>query len=215
MVAHELSSPLAAVRVLATVLVNKGLSPEDAARTLDAIEDQLDQLDRLVDDVAAVAGAERDDFIVCPRPVAVAKLLGDAAAFARTLSGEHPVTTEIAVEAAVLADPARIGQVLRNLLDNAAKHTPPGTPIELRARPDGERVWLGVVDRGPGITTDDQGRIFDKFGRGRTIADRKVPGVGLGLYLSQRIVRAHGSELTVASTLGEGTVFGFVLERAE
>ena len=89
------------------------------------------------------------------------------------------------------------------------------TPIELRARPDGERVWLGVVDRGPGITTDDQGRIFDKFGRGRTIADRKVPGVGLGLYLSQRIVRAHGSELTVASTLGEGTVFGFVLERAE
>ncbi|HEY6581654.1 MAG TPA: ATP-binding protein [Rubrobacter sp.] len=111
----------------------------------------------------------------------------------------------------MLADPERIGQVLRNLLSNAAKYSPEGTPIELRVIGKQGRVRLEVADRGPGIHPDDQRRIFEKFGRGRDREGHKIPGVGLGLYLSRRIVRGHGSELTVQERPGGGSVFAFEL----
>jgi RNA polymerase sigma factor (sigma-70 family) len=104
-----------------------------------------------------------------------------------------------------------MGQVLRNLLSNAAKYAPPGTPIELRAVRRGEHVRIEVADHGFGIHPDDMPRIFEKFGRGRDRGGRKVAGAGLGLYLSRRIVQAHGSDLTVESTPGVGSVFGFDL----
>ncbi len=112
----------------------------------------------------------------------------------------------------VLADPERVGQVLRNLLSDAVKYSPEGTPIELRAARKNGRVRIEVADRGPGIRPEDLARIFEKFGRGRDREGRKVPGVGLGLYLSRRIVRAHGTDLTVETESGRGSVFGFELE---
>ena len=111
------------------------------------------------------------------------------------------------------ADPERVGQVLRNLLSNAAKYSLQGEPIELRAKRIQQRTLrIEVADHGIGIRRDDQVRIFEKFGRGRDLEGRKVAGVGLGLYLSRRIIRSHGSELTVSSAPGEGSVFGFELE---
>jgi signal transduction histidine kinase len=142
----------------------------------------------------------------------------DAAAHARILLGAHPVITKISARGRVLADADRIGQVLRNLLDNAATYSSEGAPIELRALSAGttneaaERVRIEVADRGPGIRLDDVGRIFEKLGRGET--DKVAVGTGLGLYLSMRIVRAHGSELTVDSTPGKGSVFAFNLDTA-
>jgi signal transduction histidine kinase len=111
----------------------------------------------------------------------------------------------------VLADPERIGQVLRNLLSNAAKYSPEGTPIELRVIGKEGRVRVEIADQGQGIHPDDVPRIFEKFGRGSDREKHRTPGVGLGLYLSQRIVRRHGSELTVQTRVGEGSVFGFEL----
>lgn len=133
---------------------------------------------------------------------------------ARTLP-DHPFIEDIdaaVLAAAVHADPERIGQVLRNLVGNAGKHTPSGTRIELRARRDGTRVRIEVADTGPGIPQEDLGRIFEKFGRGRDVEGRRVPGVGLGLYLSRRIIQAHGGTITITSCEGEGSVFGFSLE---
>ena len=112
----------------------------------------------------------------------------------------------------MLADPERIEQVLRNLLSNAAKYSPEGTPIELRVSGKEGRVRVEIADQGWGIHPDDVPRIFEKFGRGRyRKGHHERPGVGLGLYLSQRIVRGHGSELTVQTGPGVGSVFGFEL----
>jgi len=215
MVAHELGSPIAAIRAWTTILASRRLAPEGQAEALAAVRAETDALAALLADMRAAAAVERADFAVQPRPVPVAALLAGAAAHAETLAGAHPITAAIEAEGRVLADPERIGQVPRNLLGNAAKYSPPGAPIELRARGNGGRVRIEVADRGYGIHPDDRARIFEKFGRGRDQAGRKVPGVGLGLYLSRRIVRAHGTDLTVESTPGVASVFGFELEHAD
>jgi PAS domain S-box-containing protein len=212
MVAHELSSPLAAIRIFADMLIGGKLSPEQQAQVLATIQSEAKMLTSLVGDVRASAAVERDDFAIEARSVSVRALLAPAATFTEALPGRHPVTLTLTAQVNVLADPERIGQVLRNLLSNAAKYSPDGTPIELRALLNGQRLRIEVSDGGPGIHPDDIQRIFEKFGRGRDSSGRGVAGVGLGLYLSRRIVQAHGSELEVRSTPGVGSVFGFELE---
>jgi signal transduction histidine kinase len=214
MVTHELASPLAAIRVFLDMLATGELGPAEQAQVLATMRTETAMLTALVADVQAAATVERDDFAVQPRAVPVSTLLADAAAFARALPGAHPLTTTLATHAWVWADPERIGQVLRNLLGNAAKFSPAGTPIELLAALHAGRVRIAVADHGFGIHPDDLARIFEKFGRGRDPSCQKIVGVGLGLYLSRRIVRAHGGELSVDSTAGTGAVFAFDLEVA-
>ena len=211
-VAHELGNPLATIRQ-AVELLETGPLDAVQARALAAVKAESAALTALVADVRAAAEAERDDFDLQPRRVLVADLLVDAAC-GLTLPGDHAVSIESTADVPVWSDPVRIGQVLRNLLSNAAKYSPPRAPITLRATRHGKRVRIAVIDHGYGIHPDDMRRIFEKFGRGRNFAGQKIPGVGLGLYLSRRIVCAHGSDLTVESTLGAGSVFSFDLEVA-
>jgi PAS domain S-box-containing protein len=215
MVAHELGAPLAAIRRLTEVLDAEETEREVRAYAIDAIGRELSTLDALITDVQASAAVERDDFMVELRPVALGKLLADAEAFANTLPGD-PVRLTLGPgledSPEVLADPERMGQVLRNLLSNAAKYSPEGILIELRATRTQGRVRLEVVDHGPGIHPEDVALIFEKFGRGRDRKGGKIKGVGLGLYISRGIVRAHGGSITVESTPDEGAVFGFELE---
>jgi signal transduction histidine kinase len=215
MIAHELETPIASVRKLNEMLSAQGEDPEVRDYSTTATERELDALTNLVRDVRAVAAVEGEGFGIKARPLPLEELLTDAKVYASTLPGHHPVEARILGDLRageqVLADPERIGQVLRNLLSNAAKYSPEGTPIELRVIGKEGRVRVEVADHGQGIHPDDVPRIFEKFGRGSDRERHKTPGVGLGLYLSQRIVRSHGSELTVQTRVGEGSVFGFEL----
>jgi signal transduction histidine kinase len=218
MVAHELGYPLSGIRRLTEMLSRDGLDPGLRDHALTAILKETDALDALVADVQATAAVERDDFRAKLRPVTVGTLIDDAVAHVEAHPGRRPVLETglegIAARERVLADRIRIGQVMRNLLSNAAKYSPAGAPISLRAMSaDGGRVRIEVADRGPGIPSDDQPKLFEKFWRGRGGAAGHEPGAGLGLYLSRRIVRAHGSDLTVRSRAGAGSVFAFELKR--
>jgi signal transduction histidine kinase len=212
MAAHELASPIAAIRALVGMLATGDLPPEAQSQALATIAAQTDALKTIVSDLQSAATAERDDFAVRLRPVRVSELLAAADVFSCTLPGEHPTTTQIVGPDLVLADQERIGQVLRNLIVNAAKYSPIGAPIELRATPQGRWIRIEVADRGPGIPAHDLRRIFEKFGRGRNERGEPVPGVGLGLYLSRRLVQMHGSELMAEPRPGGGSTFAFELE---
>jgi PAS domain S-box-containing protein len=213
-VAHELRSPVAAIRMMIAMLATGELDRAEEAETLAAIDTQIDQIDRLIVDVATTAAADREDFSVQLHPVPLTMLLDEAMSFVRAALRNHPVATTTPPHIQVWCDPERISQVLRNLLENVAKHTPPGTPVALRAHAKGQQVEIEVADQGPGIPADDLSLIFEKFGRGRDATSRRIEGSGLGLYLARRILEAHGAELTVESDPNSGTVFRFQLKVA-
>jgi PAS domain S-box-containing protein len=211
MVAHELNSRIAAIRRYADLMAIDALSPVQGDAVA-SIQSEVVSLQTLIGDARAAATVDRDDFAVLPRPVAIDTLLTEALTFARTLPGEHPVETDVAATGKVRADPARIGQVLRNLLSNAAKYSPPGSLITVRVRPRDDCARFEISDRGYGIERDDFSHIFEKYGRGSAEVVQHTAGVGLGLYLSRRITQAHGGDLVATSTPGRGSTFWFELE---
>ena len=169
MVAHELDGPIAAIRRLNEMLCAGGDDGDIRGYSTAAIEGEIDVLTALARDVREAAAVERDQFEVEPCPVSLATLLREAQASAHALPGAHPVGVVIGegvLEARerVLADKRRVGQVLRNLLSNAAKYSPDGAPIEIRATRTAGEIRIEVADRGPGIHPDDLDRIFEKSG---------------------------------------------------
>ncbi|MBI3430407.1 MAG: HAMP domain-containing histidine kinase, partial [Actinobacteria bacterium] len=118
----------------------------------------------------------------------------------------------------VLGDPDRIHQVVANLLANARTHTEPGTPINVVVSHSNEGTTVSVADRGPGLSTEDQERIFERFFRADPSRTRSSDeGSGLGLSIVDAVMRAHGGKVSVISTVGEGATFTlfFPLEGAE
>lgn len=216
MIVHEITSPLAAIARMSEMIGVGVLSVDEVATVSKRIESEARFVQLLVADVQATAEVERDDFQVRPRVVSVDSLLDEAEAYARSCDDTHPLHVKRLPGTQVFADPLRIGgQVLRNLLSNAMRHTEPGTLISLSASLSDGAVVFAVSDQGPGIRVEDQARIFEKFERGSATTRHNGRGHGLGLYLSRRIVRAHDSELRVDSTPGEFTRFWFTLEAVE
>ncbi len=212
MVGHELGNPLMAIRALSNMIATGELDRDEQIAAARSIQAEAEAIAGLITDVQAAATTEQEGFAVRLRPVPVSALVEEAADYGRTLPGAHAVSTRVDAREMVLADAERIGQVLRNLVGNAAKYSPDGSPIEIVAVRRGDRVRIEVMDRGYGIDPDDQQRIFEKFGRGRDRSGKVVAGVGLGLYLSRRIVQAHGSDLVVKSNPEAGSTFSFDLE---
>lgn len=213
LIAHELASPLSAVRRFTEILELD--APESIRnQAILGIKSQLGALEALVDDVRAIATIEREDFSVRPVAVPCQTILDRSVSLAQSLSGSHDVRVRSNVSMTTLlrADPERIGQVLQNLLVNAVKYSPAGTPVELAVSRRGESVRFAVVDCGIGIDQRDLFRIFEKFERGKHLRPNGASGIGAGLYISRRILEAHGSRLDVETTPGQGSTFSFALE---
>jgi signal transduction histidine kinase len=213
-VTHELAAPLGAIRRLVDTVGTGELSPPEQVRAMVMIEAEAGMLSALVADIQSLAVADRAEFPIDVQPVRLSELLRMAAVFAESLPGYHPLQMDVDLpdEQEVMADSQRIAQVLRNLVGNAAKFSNPGSPVGLRAsQSDENAVSVEVVDQGWGIAQDDLSRIFEKYRRG-SLHDGPLPsGLGVGLYLSQRIVEAHGSRIHVESEPGKGSTFRFEL----
>ncbi|MEZ4339024.1 MAG: HAMP domain-containing sensor histidine kinase [Sandaracinaceae bacterium] len=217
-VSHELRTPMARIRV-ATELAAEG-DPEAVRAALEDITQDLEELESIVGDilVAARLDAHARAGATPLRPGAMretaASEIGEsAAARYRRRCPDSPLSVEVEDDALVLVDPALFRRVLDNLLENARKYSPEGSPISLVVSHTPTHVRFLVADQGMGISKGDLAQVFDPFFRAERSRARGAGGVGLGLTLVKRITEAHGGSVRVESDLGEGTKVRVELRR--
>lgn len=209
-VAHELRNPLAAARAQAEGMAD-GVITVDAAR-LESLTDDLRHLSALIDDLQELAVAEAGRLRYEMGDVDLATLVSREAQRARALLAPD-VVMHIDVPdrpVMVFGDERRLGQVLRNLLSNAAKHTELGH-VKVSIGTDDESASVRVDDSGTGIAPEDLAHIFERFYRADTARARDTGGAGLGLAISRAILADHGGQIYADSRVGEGTTIGFTL----
>ncbi|MFB8227112.1 sensor histidine kinase [Cellulosimicrobium sp. NPDC055967] len=204
-VGHELRTPLTVVRGHLELMDPHDAS--DASETRDLALDELDRMNRLVDDLVTLATAGRPDFV---RPVDtdLGRLLDDVHDKVRTL-GERRWLVDARADVAVRADAQRLTQALLQLAANAVKFSAPGSVVALGSAvsDDGARVRVWVRDEGVGIAPEQQERIFERFAQATTPGAAHPEGAGLGLAIVAAIAEGHGGRVLVASTPGVGSTF--------
>ena len=214
---HELRTPITAIRGFSELHRQGAVTGEkETAELIGRIEGESKRMGSLVEDLLLLARLDQAREMDS-KPVDINKVVEDAVISARAAGPEHPVTLNSSSdEIFTLGDEARIHQVVANLLANARAHTPAGTPISVSVKSTDAGVEVVVADKGPGLSIEDQKRIFERFYRAdssrvRTGAD----GSGLGLSIVDAVMRAHGGSVSVESTPGEGATFTLLFPRAE
>ncbi len=214
-VAHELRTPLAALRLRLEALED-GLVPLSQAEVR-RLRGHTDLLARLVDDLRLLSLADAGRLTLEPVVVELGAWLAVASEAARDALQPRGVGLTVrgpAAPVAVRIDPQRMTQVLHNLIDNAARYAPEGTDVELAVANDGDEVRLTVRDRGPGVPEGELDTIFDRFVRGVRRDERGGSGSGLGLAIVRTLVELHGGGVEVrnlAMAEGGGAAFSVVL----
>jgi PAS domain S-box-containing protein len=209
--AHELRNPLAPIRNAVRLLKSQQLDPGQVQGVYDMIERQTTHLVRLVDDLMDVSRITRGQINLQRSRVSPRRVVTDAveAAMPALEARGHALSMDLPADLpAVEGDATRLAQVFQNLLDNAAKYTPPGGRISISAKVGSEAVAITVADNGNGIEPDHQVRVFELFGRGADGDTMKISGLGIGLALARQLVRLHRGDITVHSEgRGRGSVF--------
>ncbi len=210
-VAHDLRSPLAAIQVAAGSLLSRRFtwSAADQQAFLTMIVEQVAHINGLISNLLAQDRIEAGQL----RPHKELSALGDV--ISRVLDrlagrlADHPVAALISSDLPRIPfDIVEIDEVLTNLLENAVKYTPPGTPLRISAVRDGAMIRISIADRGPGIAAEHLPYLFDRYYR---VHAGDNGGSGLGLAIAKGIIEAHGGTITVATPPDGGTVFTFTL----
>jgi PAS domain S-box-containing protein len=208
--AHELRNPLAPIRTGVAILGREGTGDADRAWSRAVIERQVAHMARLVDDLLDVARVSSGKLLLRKERVTLAAVVAAALETSRPAvdaAGHKLVLHNPAAQAVVDADPTRLAQVLSNLLNNAAKYTPPGGTIELRAARAGSEVVFEVRDNGMGFPPELAGRLFEPFAQWAP-AEHGSAGLGIGLSLVRGIVELHGGTVSAQSDgPGKGSRF--------
>ncbi len=212
---HELRNPLAPIRFTADFLRRQAAPGSDADRATEMLDRQVRQLARLVDDLSELSRVEHGKAGLEPVVLDLREAVAAAVESSRARAAERNLVLTAALPVAPVraaADPARLEQVLTNLLTNAAKYTEPGGSVHVAVAAEGGEAVVRVRDTGVGIAADFLPRVFDLFSQaGRNgAADRSQGGLGIGLHIVKRLVELHGGTVTAHSG-GPGTGSEFVV----
>ncbi len=209
--AHELRTPLTIIKGQIEA-IEDGVYPADATH-LAPIHDQIQTLEKLIDDMRTVALAESGGLTLSLQPTDLRELIDDSLTSFRPQAEDAGVLLRADVPANLpraMADEQRIRQVLANLLGNALRHTPAGGSVVVSAAAQGDWVTIEVADTGSGMSPARVDDAFERFVKGPD-----SPGSGLGLAICRDLVRAHGGEITIDSSEGIGTRVTFTLPVVE
>jgi signal transduction histidine kinase len=203
-VSHELRTPITVIRGHIETL---GEDPSERREAVMVIQDELDRMNRFVDDLLLLVRASRPDFLR-PEPLDLDLLTHEVFAKARLL-GDRAWVLEGTGLGLIEGDSQRLTQAVTNLASNAANHTGPGEPIWIGSSLNGSEARLWVRDEGPGIPAEEQRLIFERFARSQSV--RGTGGAGLGLAIVKAIAEAHGGHVELESSLGKGARFTIVI----
>ncbi len=210
-ISHDLKNPLSVITLQARLLWQqldaRGL--DDEMQAIEVIAQSASFIDRLVRELLEMAYLESDQVELRTEPTELPAFL--KAVLERTVSTNDRarIRLEIRDLAASAIEASRIERVVVNFVQNAIKYAPAGSPIEVRLEVDADQAVVSVSNEGAGISPEEASYIFDKYRR--TESAKKRDGLGLGLYISRKIVEAHGGQIGVESTPGQGTTFFFTV----
>ena len=206
---HELRTPLTAIRGFAELHRQGAIQGEEkTSELIRRIERESIRMSTLVEDLLLLARLDQAREMEA-EPVDLKTLLHESVASAKAAGPDHPISLSMPDdELFVLGDSHRLHQVISNLLANARTHTPVGTPISITAKQDDSGITIQVSDQGPGLSVEDQTRIFERFYRADPSRVRNGgEGSGLGLSIVDAVMKAHGGKVSVTSELGKGATF--------
>jgi len=216
-VSHELRTPLTSIQgYVETLIEDPNPSPETTLEFLGVILKNASRMNRLTEDLLALASVESPDYKLSPQPVRANVLLQDAIDSIGGIVVDSGVKLQSAgaPDTLVMADPDAMHQVFGNLMENALKYAQSGKRIRVDARLLASEVEFTVQDFGPGIASEHLERIFERFYRVDKARSRESGGTGLGLAIVKHIVLAHGGRIWAESELGNGASFHFTLPLA-
>jgi signal transduction histidine kinase len=212
--AHEMRTPLTSIKGYSTALLVEEVSfdPDTQREFLQIIDEECDVLQDLIHDLLESSIIDAGLLRLEPQPVMLPRLAQRVTDDMANHTQKHRFLVDFPSRFPIVdADPQRIAQVLRNLLDNAVKYSPQGGLVVVRGEVREDEVVISVADQGVGIAPEHLNRLFEKFFRVESGLGRRVVGSGLGLPIAHTIVESHGGRIWAESQLGQGTTLCFTL----
>src|SRR6185503_3904550 len=210
-IAHEFRTPLTAIKASVTTMLSGGLDGAQQNELLTVVNEEADRMNHLVEEAMQLARLESKQVELDRSSHTIKEAVDKALESAKKDLVNHPLELAIAQDLPPAEfDLNLIMNVLQQLLENAAKYSPSGSPIRISAERSGDEVSVSVADRGAGIDELEQALIFDKFYRGKG-SRGSVQGTGMGLAIAKAVLDAHGGSIRVTSQWGHGSVFAIAL----
>jgi heavy metal sensor kinase len=210
---HELRSPLALMRSELEGTLARARTPEEYQEVLRGLEAEVEHMARMVDQLLMLARADAGALRPAETSLDVADFLHETAARWRPVADSRHVQVEVDApdSGSVWADPDLLRRVMDNLIDNATRHTPEGTAVQLTGAPTAGGWNIDVHDHGPGVPAAARSLLFERFARADGARARDSAGAGLGLALSRAIAESHGGSLQLVDQNGAGATFRLFL----
>jgi two-component system phosphate regulon sensor histidine kinase PhoR len=204
---HELKTPITSLRLTAESLLGDP-SPKDRHRFAERLVKESDLLSKIIDNLRQLGDIEAGTMAVETAPFDLGELVRESVT---RLGIDRPVNADIPESLTITTDRPKLVQALDNLLDNAAKFSPPGSAIDVSAEVAGEEVRLSVRDRGPGISPEHWSRVFERFYKVDRARPREAGGFGLGLAITKHLVQVLGGRIWTETARDGGQVFTIAL----
>lgn len=214
---HELKSPLTSIKAFTQLLQRKLKDCEDSniSHLIRRSESQVRRMENLVDGFLNFSKLDNGLLTLNKMPFDFKNFVSEMIADHYTLNiNNHGFELITDAETVLPADKNKIQLVITNLIENAIKYAPSGTPIQVRISSDRNEVKFEIIDQGPGIADHDALRIFDRFYRVQNADTKQIAGFGIGLYVCKEIIELHQGNIGVESTLGKGSRFWFTLPKS-
>jgi signal transduction histidine kinase len=209
---HELRTPLAAIKGYSSALLLDEIDWPDEKRNefLQMIDGECDNLQTMIGDILDSSLIDVGQFVIEQQPVRLSMLAKEIADDIQLRTEKHLIIVDFPDDFPIIdADPRRVTQVMRNILDNAIKYSPEGGLIIIHGELRPQDIVISISDQGVGISPEDLIPLFEKYFRVKASTGYHVAGTGLGLPVARAIVEAHGGRIWADSEVGQGTILSF------